>query len=151
MNWRGSKFPPSLSISSLSLNFLILSPFPRSPAAKLQQVVTAWLSHLPSLRACFWRLPFSAIKKVRIVLLYLFKQKKEICLCLASLPCSMEKKNYPVFWDFPTLQWDTKRARLAGAAMAQCTLPHSDVQPPFGVNWVLCNATQRNATQRYAI
>ena len=32
----------SLSISSFSLNFLTLSPFSRSPAARLQQVVQPW-------------------------------------------------------------------------------------------------------------
>ena len=55
MNWRGRKclsvsnshspFHRSLSISHLPLcplHFLILSPFPCSPSARLQQVVTPW-------------------------------------------------------------------------------------------------------------
>ena len=33
-----------LFISSFSLHFLILSPFPRSPAARLQRVVTPWVT-----------------------------------------------------------------------------------------------------------
>ena len=40
---------------------------------------------------------------------------------------------------------DSTLSHRSRSRMGQCRIPHSDVQSPFGVNWVLCSAMSNNA------
>ena len=69
-----SPFPFSFSIFSFSLHFLILSPFPLSPAARLPEVVTACDVY------CFYLLRDSLIH----INLYIFRKRKGNCVELGK-------------------------------------------------------------------